>query len=105
MQRQHLARAAKLLVVAPEDHAAFAGHHVLGGVEAEAAEVAEGPGLAAVVFGLDGVRAVLDDHGARGASEVSSGSMSHGRPAKWTGRSAFVRAVILRSTRRGTGSW
>src|SRR6185437_7097356 len=59
VQRQHF-RARNARLVATRDHAAFTGHDVLGGVEAETPEVAERAGLASVVSGLDGVRAILD---------------------------------------------
>ena len=59
VQGEHL-YAADVGLVSRQDHPAFAGGDVLGDIEAEAAEVSDGSGLQAVVFGFDSVRAVLD---------------------------------------------
>jgi hypothetical protein len=60
VQAEHL-DAGRVLLLARQDHAAFAGNDVLGHVEREAAEVADRADVLAVVLRLDGVRAVLDD--------------------------------------------
>ncbi len=60
VQRKYL-RARDARLVATEHHAALAGHHVLGHVEAVAAEIAETARARAVVLGFDRVRAILDD--------------------------------------------
>src|ERR1044072_1664394 len=59
VQRQHL-DARQIFFTASKHHPAFAGRDVLGRVETETTEVAEGAGFAAVIFRFDSVRAVLD---------------------------------------------
>src|SRR5215813_5666762 len=50
-----------VLGVAGDDHATFPGHQVLRDVEAEAPECPERPRPPTMVFGLDGVGAILDN--------------------------------------------
>ncbi len=59
MQSQHL-YARQIFFHACQHHTAFAGGYVLGGIETEAAKVAEGTGFSAVIFRFDRVCAVLD---------------------------------------------
>ncbi len=54
------AGAGNVFLIAPQDHAALAGHHVLGDVEAEAPEIAKGASRAPPVFGFDGMGAIFD---------------------------------------------
>ena len=51
---------ADVLFRSRQDHSAFTGDDVLGHIEAEAAELAEGPRLEPVVLGFDGMGAVFD---------------------------------------------
>ena len=58
MQRKHFG-AGDVFLITPQDHATLAGHDILGDVEAEAAEIAEGARRLAAELGLDGVGADL----------------------------------------------
>ena len=61
VQGQHRNAVAEPLVATDRDASLHRGH-VLGHVEAEAAEIAEGAAVLAVDGRLDGVGAVFDDH-------------------------------------------
>ena len=84
------------LVVVGGEHAAVAGAaEVLGRIEAEAADVADRAGAAAVELGADRLGGVFDDRqpGARRRFE-QIGSISAHWPNRWTGSMALVAGVI-----------
>ncbi len=81
MQAQHL-DSGRILLVARQDHAAFAGHNVLSRIKAEAAEITKGTGLASFVLCFDGVCAILDQLEMMAAGDLADGIHLAGAASK-----------------------
>ena len=75
---------------------------ILAGIEAEAAEIADGSGAAALVLRAVSLRRVLDDDEPVAAAISMIGSMSAIRPCRCTGMIALVRGVIAASISAGS---
>ena len=88
-------------VVVDGDAAAFAAGHVLVVVEAEAADMADGAELAALIAAADALAGILDDDQVAPAAISMIASMSQAAPHIWTGHDRPGARADGASTRLG----